>query len=81
MSHTLEVYKAFQPSGDYAMLQQQEKATKVNDWAMAIAPLAAIIPKVKAQLYIFASRVLVERNSRTLAGQFSSGIKSPWTRS
>lgn len=78
MSHTLEVYKAFQPSGDYAMLQQQEKATKVNDWAMAIAPLAAIIPKVKAQLYIFASRVLVEAQfsdtSRTIFERYQVAV-------
>jgi hypothetical protein len=60
MSQTLEVHKAFRPTGDFAMVHQNEKVKKVHEWATAIAPLAAIVPKLKAQLHLFASRVLVE---------------------
>src|SRR5438105_4428464 len=42
MAHTLEVHKQFQPSGQYAQMQQNEKASQVNSWATAIAPMKKV---------------------------------------
>jgi hypothetical protein len=38
MGQTLQVHKDFVPSGDYAAVQQRDKAERVNEWAQAIAP-------------------------------------------
>jgi uncharacterized protein YukE len=60
MSHSLQVHQQLQPSGQYAIVQQREKATQVNNWAQAIAPFKKIISAVKAQILIFASRARSE---------------------
>jgi uncharacterized protein YukE len=60
MTHTLEVHKEFIPSGDYAAVQQFEKAKQVNEWAKAIAPMQKVISAIKARILIFASRTRAE---------------------
>jgi uncharacterized protein YukE len=60
MNHTLQVHQQLQPSGDYAIIQQREKAEQVNNWAQAIAPMKKIISAVRAQILIFASRTRAE---------------------
>jgi uncharacterized protein YukE len=60
MTHTLQVHQQLQPSGDYAIVQQREKAEQVNNWAQAIAPMKKIISAVRAQILIFASRTRAE---------------------
>jgi hypothetical protein len=58
MTQTLDVHKQLQPSGEYMMVQQNDKAKKVHEWSSAIEPLARVVSSVKAQLYLFGSRVL-----------------------
>ncbi|HZR86803.1 MAG TPA: hypothetical protein VFB02_08360 [Bradyrhizobium sp.] len=60
MTHTLQVHQQLQPSGDYAIVQQREKAEQVKQWAQAIAPMKKIISAVRAQILIFASRTRAE---------------------
>jgi len=60
MTHTLQVHKEFTPSGDYATVQQMEKARQVNEWAASISPMQKIISALKAQILIFVSRTRAE---------------------
>jgi uncharacterized protein YukE len=60
MTHSLQVHQQLQPSGQYAIVQQREKAEQVNNWAQAIAPMKKVISAVRAQILIFVSRTRAE---------------------
>jgi uncharacterized protein YukE len=78
MAHTLQVHKEFTPSGDYASVQQIEKATRVNEWATAISPMQKVISAIKAQILIFASRTRAEiqfsETSRSIFDEYQSEV-------
>jgi hypothetical protein len=78
MAHSLEAEKAFQPSGQYAIIQQQEKARQIASWTTTIAPLLAVVSGVKTQLHLFASRVFVEaqfsETSRSIFERYQTGV-------
>jgi hypothetical protein len=78
MTHTLDVHKQFVPSGQYAIVQQQEKAKQVNEWAQAIAPLKKVLSAVRAQILIFASRaraeVLFSETSRSIFEEYQGEV-------
>ncbi len=74
MTQTLDVHKQFTPSGEWATVQLQNKATQVNNWATAVAPMKAVVSAVRAQILIFASRARAEalfsETSRTIFEEY-----------
>jgi hypothetical protein len=78
MTHSLDIEKQFQPSGDYALAQQIDKARKVNDWAIAIGPLRNVVAGIKTQLHLFCSRVLAEAQfsdtSAAIFNRYQAGV-------
>jgi uncharacterized protein YukE len=78
MTHTLQAHKEFVPSGQYAGIQQADKAQKVNEWATAIAPMQRIISAIKAQILIFASRTRAEiqfsETSRSIFDEYQGEV-------
>src|SRR5438105_1538598 len=78
MAHTLQVHKEFVPSGDYAAVQQIEKAKQVNEWAKAISPMQKVISAVRAQILIFASRTQAElqfsETSRSIFDEYQGEV-------
>jgi uncharacterized protein YukE len=78
MTHTLQAHKEFTPSGDYASVQQNNKAERITEWASAIAPMHRIISAVKAQILIFASRARAEiqffETSRSIFDEYQGEV-------
>jgi len=78
MGHTLQVHKEFVPSGQYAGIQQSDKAKKVNEWAQAIAPMQKVLSTVRAQILIFASRTRAEaqfsETSRSIFEEYQANV-------
>ena len=78
MQQTLQAHKDLVPSGDYAIVQQNEKVKQVNSWAQAISPLQKVISAIKTQMLIFASRTRAEaqfsETSRSIFEEYQSEV-------
>jgi hypothetical protein len=78
MTHSLEVEKQLQPSGEYALVQQQAKREQVHSWAKALSPLELIISSIKLQIHLFAARVFVEaqfsETSRSIFDRYQADV-------
>ena len=78
MSQSLQAHQDFKPSGDWATMQQNEKAKQVSSWAQAIEPIRTVISGIRAEVLIFASRVRAEaqfsETSRSIFEQYQHEV-------